>query len=278
MENINEKISENMSKIKNKIIVMSGKGGVGKSTISTNLAYGLSLQGKRVGLLDADLHGPNVPIMLGIEGTRAPDLEKPYRLTDNLCCVSLSFYLKEPDSPIIWRGPLKTKTIKQMLSSIEWGELDYLVVDLPPGTGDEAITIAQDMKGGNCGSIIVTTPQEVALLDCHKAINFSKLLSVPVLGLVENMSGMVCPYCNEIIDIFKRGGGKKLSEKTDINYLGRIPLTQEIVEAGDTGNPYILNNIGGVAYEYFNSIIEKVEKKVEEERIKLEIRKQEGNL
>jgi ATP-binding protein involved in chromosome partitioning len=259
-----------MSKIKNKIMVMSGKGGVGKSTVSTNLAYGLSLQGKKVGLLDADLHGPNIPQMLGIEGVRATDLEKPYKLSDNLYCLSLSFYLEESNNPIIWRGPAKTKAIKQMLSSVDWGELDYLVVDLPPGTGDETLTVAQEIKGGNCGSVIVTTPQQVALLDSHKSINFSKLLFVPILGLVENMSGMVCPHCNEVIDLFKRGGGKELSEKTNINYLGRIPLTQEIVEAGDTGKPYIFSNIGGTAYEHLNFIIKGVEERVEEESKKFE--------
>jgi len=267
---IENQIKENMSKIKNKIMVMSGKGGVGKSTLSTNIAYGLSLQGKKVGLLDADLHGPNIPHMLGVEGARIVDLKTPYKLSDNLHCVSLSFYLEDPNKPVIWRGPAKTNAIRQILSSIEWGELDYLIVDLPPGTGDETLTIAQEIKGGNCGSVIVTSPQEVALLDSHKAINFSKLLFVPILGLVENMSGMVCPHCNEVIDLFKRGGGEKLSEKTNVNYLGRIPLTQEIVEAGDTGRPYIFCNVGGIAYESLSNVIKGVELRMNEERAKLE--------
>lgn len=261
-------IKENLSKIKNKIMVMSGKGGVGKSTVSTNLAYGLSLQGKKVGLLDADLHGPNIPHMLGIEGARLSDLKTPYKLSENLSCVSLSFYLEDGDKPIVWRGPAKTSAIKQILSSIEWGELDYLVVDLPPGTGDETLTVAQEIKGGHCGSVIVTSPQSVALLDSHKSINFSKLLFVPILGLVENMSGMVCPHCNEVIDLFKRGGGKQLSDKTSTHYLGRIPLTQEIVEAGDNGKPYIFSNIGGTAYEHMNSVIKGIEERMEEEREK----------
>lgn len=265
-----KQIKENLSKIKNKIMVMSGKGGVGKSTVSTNLAYGLSLQGKKVGLLDADLHGPNIPHMLGIEGAKLGDLKTPYKLSDNLSCVSLSFYLEDGNKPIVWRGPAKTGAIKQLLSNIEWGELDYLVVDLPPGTGDETLTVAQEIKSGHCGSVIVTSPQSVALLDSHKSINFSKLLYVPVLGLVENMSGMVCPHCNEVIDLFKRGGGKKLSEKTNINYLGRIPLTQEIVEAGDAGTPYIFSNIGGTAYEHLSNIIKGIENRMEEEREKLD--------
>ena len=255
-------LKDNMAKIKHKIVVMSGKGGVGKSTLSTNIAYGLALQGKKVGLLDADLHGPNIPLMLGIEGTKLGSIEKPYQVNNNLKVVSLSFYMQSSDDPIIWRGPAKIGAIKQMLGDVQWGELDYLVVDLPPGTGDEPLTIAQDL-GEVDGSVIVTTPQDVAILDSRKSVKFSKLVNMPILGIVENMSGFVCPHCGERIDIFKVGGGEKAAKELDVNFLGKVPMTPGIVEAGDSGKPYIFSSKSCIAADALkdivNSLIEKSE-------------------
>jgi ATP-binding protein involved in chromosome partitioning len=259
-------LKDNMAKIKHKIVVMSGKGGVGKSTLSTNIAYGLALSGKKVGLLDADLHGPNIPLMLGIEGLKLASLEKPFTVNQNLKVVSLSFYMQSSDDPIIWRGPAKIGAIKQMLSDVNWGELDYLVIDLPPGTGDEPLTIAQDL-GKVDGSVIVTTPQDVAVLDSRKSVKFSKLVNMPVLGIVENMSGFVCPHCDERIDIFKVGGGEKAAKELQIDFLGKVPMTPEIVEAGDSGKPYIFSSKSGIALESLNNIVGSIIEKVEGEKM-----------
>jgi ATP-binding protein involved in chromosome partitioning len=256
------RIKENMGQIKHKIVVMSGKGGVGKSTMSTNIAYGLALAGKKVGILDADLHGPNIPLMLGVEGIKLPSLGEPLKLNDNLKAVSLSFYMENSNDPIVWRGPAKMGAIKQLLGDVNWGELDYLVVDLPPGTGDEPLTIAQDL-GKVDGSVIVTTPQDVAVLDSRKSVKFSKMVNMPVMGIVENMSGFVCPHCNERIDIFKTGGGEKAAKEMEVDFLGKIPMTAEMVEAGDAGKPYIFSNKEGVAYNALNSVIEKIINKIE---------------
>ncbi|WP_319371642.1 iron-sulfur cluster carrier protein MrpORP [uncultured Ilyobacter sp.] len=261
------KIRDNMKKIKHKIVVMSGKGGVGKSTLSTNIAYGLSLQGKKVGLLDADLHGPNIPLMLGIEGVRIQNSNKPYELNSNLKVVSLSFFMESSDNPIIWRGPAKIGAIRELLGEIEWGELDYLVVDLPPGTGDEPLTIAQDI-GKVDGSVIVTTPQDVAILDSRKSVKFSKMVNMPVLGIVENMSGFVCPHCGDRIDIFKVGGGEKAAKELEVPMLGKIPMTPEMVEAGDSGRPHIFSSKNDcLAAKELKNIVNKIIKKVEGEEM-----------
>ena len=259
-------LKDNMAKIKHKIVVMSGKGGVGKSTLSTNIAYGLALQGKKVGLLDADLHGPNIPLMLGIEGTKLPSIEEPYKVNNNLKVISLSFYMQSSDDPIIWRGPAKIGAIKQMLGDVQWGELDYLVIDLPPGTGDEPLTIAQDL-GKVDGSVIVTTPQDVAILDSRKSVKFSKLVNMPILGIVENMSGFVCPHCGERIDIFKVGGGEKAAKELGAHFLGKVPMTPGIVEAGDSGKPYIFSNKSCIAAEALKDIVNSLIEKVEGEKM-----------
>ncbi|GLI55348.1 hypothetical protein PM10SUCC1_08620 [Propionigenium maris DSM 9537] len=256
------KIRETMGKVKHKIVVMSGKGGVGKSTLSTNIAYGLALAGKKVGLLDADLHGPNIPLMLGVEGMKLTSLDEPLKLSDNLKVVSLSFYLEKPDDPIIWRGPAKIGAIRQLLGDVNWGEIDYLVVDLPPGTGDEPLTVAQTL-GDTDGSVIVTTPQEVSILDSRKSVKFSQMVGMPILGIVENMSGFVCPHCDERIDIFKSGGGERAAEEMEVDLLGKIPMTPEMVQAGDEGKPYIFSRREGVAYSALNSVVEKIIDKVE---------------
>ena len=197
--------------VKHVILVLSGKGGVGKSTVSVNLASALAAHGRKVGLLDLDFHGPNIPKMLGIEDQRPAVLEnhiEPVHVTGNLSVMSMAFLLPDTSSPVVWRGPMKMAAIQQFLSEVNWGALDYLVVDLPPGTGDEALSIAQ-LAPNVQGAVIVTTPQDVAVLDAVKAVKFIEKLELPVIGIIENMSGMICPHCGDTIDLFGRGGGKK---------------------------------------------------------------------
>jgi len=230
--------------VKHVILVLSGKGGVGKSTVSVNLAFALASHGKNVGLLDLDFHGPSIPKMLGIEDQRAAVLAQtiePVHVTGNLSVMSMAFLLPDKSSPVIWRGPMKMGAIQQFLTEVNWGSLDYLVVDLPPGTGDEALTIAQ-LAPNVKGAVIVTTPQDLAVMDAIKAVKFIEKLELPVLGIIENMSGMICPHCGETIDLFSRGGGKKAAEDLGVPYLGEIPLDPEMVKAGDEGRPYILQH------------------------------------
>ena len=262
------KIAERMGKIKYKLIIISGKGGVGKSSIAVNLSYGLVLSGKRVGLLDVDIHGPSIGKMMGIEGqTLTGSNEEGVILPitkDGIRVVSMSSLLSAPDLPVIWRGPLKMKAISQFLSDIDWGELDYLIIDSPPGTGDEPLSVAQ-LLGNLDGSIIVTTPQDVAVLDASKTVNFSKVLKVPVVGIIENMSGFICPNCGARINIFKQGGGTELANKTGMPFLGTIPLDPVIVDASDRGRPFIYDfkesNAGKSMIEIVKKVIEMVEKK-----------------
>ncbi|OQX82802.1 MAG: ATP-binding protein [Candidatus Latescibacteria bacterium 4484_7] len=237
----NKNVLERMKSIKNKILVLSGKGGVGKSTVATNIAVALALAGKKVGLLDIDVHGPSIPKMLGVEGMQVTGTDHsiyPFEI-DNLKVMSIGFLLKSSDDAVIWRGPMKYNVIKQFLGDVEWGELDYLVVDSPPGTGDEPLTIAQLIPETN-GAIIVTTPQDVALLDVRKCVTFCRQLSLPVLGVVENMSGFVCPHCGKRTDIFKSGGGEKMAADMGIPFLGRVPVDPTIVDSGDEGKPVIM--------------------------------------
>ena len=230
--------------VKHIILVLSGKGGVGKSTVSVNLAFALANHGKKVGLLDLDFHGPNIPKMLGIEDQRPAVLAhtiEPVHVTGNLAVMSMAILLPDTSTPVVWRGPMKMAAIQQFLAEVNWGSLDYLVVDLPPGTGDEALTIAQ-LAPNVKGAVIVTTPQDVAIMDAIKAAKFIEKLDLPVLGVIENMSGMICPHCGETIDLFSRGGGKKAAEDLGVPYLGAIPLDPEMVKAGDEGRPYILQH------------------------------------
>src|SRR5512137_536069 len=220
--------------VKHVILVLSGKGGVGKSTVSVNLSYALSSHGKKVGLLDLDMHGPNVPKMLGLEDHKLAimgDRIEPVRVTGMLSVISMAFLLPDTSTPIIWRGPMKMAAIQQFLGEVNWGTLDYLVVDLPPGTGDEALTIAQIAPNVR-GAVIVTTPQEVAVMDAIKAARFIEKLDIPVLGIVENMSGLICPHCQKEIDLFSKGGGKKAAEDLGVPYLGGIPVDPAMVKAG----------------------------------------------
>jgi len=245
------------------IAVMSGKGGVGKSTIATNLAVSLARSGKNVGILDADLHGPDVPKMLGVERSY-PGADKdgkiiPIRILDNLSAISMGFLLESDDQPVIWRGPLKMGAIKQFINDVKWGELDFLVIDLPPGTGDEALSVAQ-LIPKDASAVIVTTPQEVALLDSRKAVNFAIKLGMQVLGIVENMSGMVCPHCGESIDLFGKGGGRKAAEELNVPFLGEVPLFPEMVAMGDNGTPAVLQKGGqaGILSDIADRILKRI--------------------
>lgn len=230
------------SGIKHKIVIISGKGGVGKSTVAANLAYSFAQKAEvRVGLLDVDIHGPNIPKMLGLEERRlnmVGERIQPVSLLPNLLVVSMAFLLPDADSPVIWRGPLKMKAIRQFLEDTDWGRLDYLVIDLPPGTGDEPLSIGQLIRGID-GAIVVTTPQEVSLLDSRKAVNFARKLGMPIMGILENMSGLLCPHCGKRIDLFKVGGGERAALELGVPFLGRIPIEPKIVESGDSGQPFV---------------------------------------
>ncbi len=234
--------------VRHVILVLSGKGGVGKSTVSANLAYSLANRGYSTGLIDLDIHGPNIPKMLGIEEGRLQSHDgkviEPVRVTGNLAVISMAFLLPERSTPVIWRGPMKMGAIRQFLEDVDWGDLDYLVVDLPPGTGDEALTIAQ-LAPNIAGAVIVTTPQEVAILDSSKAVEFVKKLDIRVLGIVENMSGFVCPHCKKEIDIFGKGGGEREAKELGVPFLGAIPLDPEMRKASDEGRPIIIRRAGG---------------------------------
>ncbi len=259
------KIARNMKKIKHKIAVMSGKGGVGKSTVSVNLAMALAMKGKSVGILDMDIHGPNVPKMLGIEDQRLEAVEGgigPVIVDPGIKVISMAFLLENPDTPVIWRGPLKLSAMKQFLGDVVWGDLDYLIIDLPPGTGDEHMNVAQLLPESD-GAIIVTTPQEVALLDSRKSVKFAETLKMPVIGIVENMSGLICPHCGKKIDLFKSGGGEKAAKEMGIKFLGKIPLEPKIVEDSDAGIPFVAENPDSTSAKAFNDIAENVLKIVE---------------
>ncbi|PXF52086.1 MAG: ATP-binding protein [Candidatus Methanophagaceae archaeon] len=253
-----------MEKVKHKVMVMSGKGGVGKTTVAANLAFALGMQGLDVGLMDADIHGPDIPKILGIEDKRpgaSGNKILPIFVTPRLKAMSIGFLLPDRDSAIIWRGPMKMNAIRQFLSDVDWGELDYLVIDLPPGTGDEPLSVAQLIKNVD-GAIIVTTPQDLALLDSRKAVNFSRVLKVPVIGIIENMSGFVCPYCGKEINIFKYGGGERSARELGVTFLGRVPIDPGMVIAADNGTPFVLQKDSKVR-EAFEHIVEKVREIVE---------------
>lgn len=252
-----------MKHIKHKIAIMSGKGGVGKTTVTVNLAKALANKGYRVGILDADVTAPNVAKMLGIENPQLfatpAGLFPPEK--DGIRVISMAFLAPE-DQAIIWRGPVIMGVIEQFLRDVVWGELDYLLIDLPPGTGDEALSIMQlipDMDG----IVTVTTPQEVAVLDTRRSIDMAKIMRIPVIGVIENMSGFACPHCGEVTYIFKKGGGEKASKELKVPLLGKIPIDPGISEAGDSGQPFIEKG-SGKAREAFNQVIENIERIVKE--------------
>lgn len=233
-----------MENVAHKFLVLSGKGGVGKSTIAVNLAVWLSMQGKNVGLLDIDIHGPNVPKLLNLQsgGVQADgDKIKPVLYSDTLRIMSIGFLLRDESNALIWRGPMKHNIIKQFVTDVSWGNLDYLVVDCPPGTGDEPLSIVQLLDNAD-GAVVVTTPQQLSVIDVKKCITFCRQLNLPVLGIVENMSGFVCPHCNRRIDIFREGGGRQMARDSNVPFLGSIPLDPEMVVACDLGRPFITFN------------------------------------
>jgi ATP-binding protein involved in chromosome partitioning len=251
-----------MSKIAHKIIVLSGKGGVGKSTVTANLGIALARRGHagRVGILDADITGPSIPKMLGVRGQRL-DVGLPGVFPVigplNTRIVSMDFLLPSDETPVIWRGPLKSMAIRQFLAEVVWGDLDFLLVDLPPGTGDEALTIMQSIPNIG-GVVIVTIPSEVSQVVVKKAVTFTRQLGAPVLGIVENMSGFVCPKCGAETSIFKTGGGQKIAEELGVRFLGRIPLDPRICEDSDDGTPFILRHRDSPAATAFIEIVEKI--------------------
>ncbi len=230
------KLQSRLCRVRHKVIVLSGKGGVGKSTVAVNLATALMMSGKHVGLLDVDIHGPSIPTMLGLERETIQGSEEGLLPIDigGLKVMSMGFLLRNQDDAVIWRGPMKMGVIKQFLKDVVWGDLDYLIIDSPPGTGDEPLSVCQ-LIGTLDGAVIVTTPQKVAAVDVRKSITFCRRLQVPVLGVVENMSGFVCPKCGEVTQVFLSGGGKRIAEDMNVPFLGAIPMDPKIAEAGDSG-------------------------------------------
>jgi ATP-binding protein involved in chromosome partitioning len=252
-----------MSKIRHKIAVISGKGGVGKSTVTVNLAVAFAMHGHAnlVGILDADIHGPSVPKILGLAGQRLQSGQPgvfPVLGALGIRVVSMDFLLPDENAPVIWRGPLKMTAIRQFLSDIVWGDLDILLIDLPPGTGDEPLSVAQLLPEMD-GVIMVTIPSQVSQIVVKKAVTFAKRLGMPVIGVIENMSGFVCPNCGVKVDIFQSGGGKKIAEESDIPFLGSIPVDQEISEASDKGVPFIVEHADSPASKAFMEIVKNVE-------------------
>jgi len=257
-----QQLQERMSLIRHKIIVMSGKGGVGKSTVAVNLAVALAMRGKSVGLLDVDIHGPSIPKLLGITWTDLPHTGEPrpveYSVDGGTVHVmSIGLFMQNPDDAIIWRGPLKMGAIKQFLTEISWGSLDYLIIDSPPGTGDEPLSVCQLIEDLD-GAVIVTTPQEVALVDVRKSVTFCRQLKLPVLGVIENMSGLICPKCGELIDVFSSGGGGKMAESMGVPFLGSIPIDPDIVKSGDAEKPYISSYAESGTAKRFSEIVERL--------------------
>jgi len=238
---------------------MSGKGGVGKSSLAVNLAAGLSLKGYKVGLMDVDLHGPSIPRMLGIHN-QTPLQHKdgiyPIPVNDLLKVISIEVLMPDKDSPTIWRGPLKIGVIRQFIADVIWGDLDFLIIDSPPGTGDEPLTVAQTIPGAQ--AVIVTTPQEISLSDVRKSINFCRQVDMPIMGLVENMSGYICPHCGQKSAIFKKDGGKRTAVSMKVPFLGSIPFDIQLMEKGDQGQAYLLNNPAPAVKEALDGIIEKI--------------------
>lgn len=258
-----ERLKARMSQIKHKIAVISGKGGVGKSTVTVNLGAALAKQGFKVGVLDADIHGPSIPRLYGLEGQKVktgPTGAFPVPGPLGMKVMSIDFFLPE-QTPAIWRGPLKMRAIRQFLADIIWGELDYLLIDLPPGTGDEPLSVAQLLPELD-GVIIVTMPSELSSTIVKKAITFANRLNMHVLGVVENMSGFICPHCGEKTEIFQSGGGKKMAQETDVEFLGSIPIDPKVGALADKGSPFVIAYPESEASKEFNSIVAKIENKL----------------
>jgi ATP-binding protein involved in chromosome partitioning len=256
-----EMLKIRMRKIKHKVAVISGKGGVGKSTVTVNLAMAFAINGYRVGILDADIHGPSIPKMLGLSGHRlevGPPGIFPAIGPLGIRVTSIDFLLPDENTPVIWRGPLKMTAIRQFLSDIVWGDLDLLLIDLPPGTGDEPLSVAQLLPEMD-GVIIVTIPSEVSQIVVKKAVMFAKRLGLQVIGVIENMSGFICPNCGAKIDVFQSGGGRRISEEMGVPFLGSIPIDQKICESSDKGIPFIAEHRDLPASKAFMEIVQKIE-------------------
>lgn len=258
-----ENLTQRMARVKNKILILSGKGGVGKSTVAVNMSVALAMAGMKVGLLDIDVHGPSIPKLLNLEKRKIEATDSgimPTGYGENLKVMSIAFLLQEDSEPIIWRGPMKYGVIKQFLQDVIWGELDFLIVDSPPGTGDEPLSVSQLLleEGGGVHAVIVTTPQELALSDVKKSINFCRTLSIPILGVVENMSGFVCPHCSEISEIFKTGGGEHMAREMGVRFLGRVPIDPQVVEASDLGKPYMYHYARTETAKAFGKVIKPI--------------------
>lgn len=255
-------VNKRMNEIKHKLIIGSNKGGVGKSTVTTNLAIALQESGYSVGLADADLHGPNIPKLLQAENVRLKSTDEgidPYETSNGLKVASLGFLIEDPNMHIAWRDAVKYDFIIELLGNINWGPLDYILFDLPPGTGNEQITII-DFIGEVDGAVVVTTPQDLAILDARKMISFSRDSNVPIVGVIENMSTMTCPHCEKEIDVFKKGGGKNLAEELVLPYLGSIPLDGDIVANSDSGQPVVLSRPDSSAAKAFMKLAENCHK------------------
>ncbi len=255
-------ISSTLGKIRYKLFIMSGKGGVGKSSVTVNTAAALAARGFKVGILDVDIHGPSVPNLLGLsQGIEVDEVSQrmlPAAYNENLCVISMDSLLKEKDSAILWRGPKKTAAIRQFVADVQWGELDFLLIDSPPGTGDEHMTVLQTIPDALC--VVVTTPQEISLADVRKAVNFLQYAKANVLGVVENMSGLFCPHCHKAIDLFKKGGGKELAERYGLKFLGDIPLDPATVVAADRGVPVVFLKEESPAKEGFLKLADAIDK------------------
>lgn len=249
-----------LSRITRKLMVMSGKGGVGKSSVSVNLATALATKGFHVGLMDVDIHGPDIPRMLGLHGNLMVDEARriiPARYSPKLSVVSIESLMPDKDAAIIWRGPAKHGIIRQFIGDVDWGPLDYLIIDAPPGTGDEPLTVAQLIRDAR--AVIVTTPQEVALADVRKSIRFCRQVHMEILGLVENMSGFICPSCGETLDIFGTGGGERTAQQEGVPFLGRIPLDPALVTFGDRGSSILAEAPASPVTRAFKDLADEVE-------------------
>jgi ATP-binding protein involved in chromosome partitioning len=263
-----KKLKLNLSKIKHKIAVMSGKGGVGKSTVTANIAMAFAMNGHKgkVGVLDADIHGPCIPKMLGLKGQTMKGVPNglllPVTSSLGIKAASMDFLLPNDEAPVIWRGPLKMRLIQQFLSDIMWGDLDYLFIDLPPGTGDEPLSVVQLIPDLD-GTVIVTMPSEVSEAIVKKSVTFAKQAGVPIIGVIENMSGFVCPDCGAKIDIFKTGAGKRIARDPSVPYLGHIPIDPQICSNSDSGISFTVTNPSSPSAKAFNGIIEQIEHFVE---------------
>jgi len=258
-----------MGRIGHKLLVLSGKGGVGKSTVAANLAVVLAQAGRKVGLLDVDLHGPSIPKILGLEGERL-GLDPsggiaPIPVGKNLSVVSLGLLLADATDAVIWRGPMKHNAIRQFLKDVVWGELDYLVIDSPPGTGDEPLSVAR-LVGQGAWAVVVTTPQDLAVADVRRSVSFCRALDLRVAGIIENMSGLVCPHCGKQVDVFKVGGGERLAAEMGVPFLGRIPLDPEFVTSGDAGTPLVQASGGGRAAKAVTAVVESLMKRLTEDK------------